>query len=54
MAGHADGLDQPFFSKVPEVTGPWVGSPIVVVLEITTGDHSKGADGRERARLRSA
>ena len=54
MAGHADGLDQPLLSKMSEVARPWIGRAIVVVPEITTGDHSKRADGRERARLGSA
>ena len=54
MTGHADGLDQPLLSKMSKVARPWIGSAIVVVPEITTGDHSKGADGRERARLGAA
>jgi hypothetical protein len=49
MTGHAHGLDQPLFSKVSEVARPWVRSTIVVVPEITTGDNSKGTNGRERA-----
>ena len=54
ITGHADGLDQPLLAKMPEVAGPWVGRPVVVVPEITTGDHSKRTDGRQRARLRAA
>jgi hypothetical protein len=51
MTGHADGLDQALFAEVAQVARPWVGGAIIMVPEITTGDHSKGADGRERARL---
>src|SRR5262249_46576256 len=50
VPGHADGLDQTLLSKMSEVAGAWVGRSIVVVHEITTGDNSESADGRERAR----
>jgi hypothetical protein len=42
---HADGLDQPLFAKVSKVARAWIGRAIVVVPDITTGDHSKGANG---------
>src|SRR5207244_3410203 len=32
----------------------WIGWTIVEISKITTGDHSKRTDGRERARLRAA
>jgi hypothetical protein len=51
---HTDGLDQPLLAKVPEVARAWISRAIVVVPEITTGDHSKRANGRQRAGLRAA
>jgi hypothetical protein len=49
VPGYANGRDKATFSKVPQVAGPGIGRAIVVVAEVTTGDHSKGTDGRERA-----
>jgi hypothetical protein len=54
IPGHADGLDQTLFAKVPEVARAWISRAIVVVSQVTTGDHSKGADRRQRARFGSA
>jgi hypothetical protein len=49
---HACGLDQPLFAQMPQVARPRVSR--AVVAEITTGDHSERANGRERARFRAA
>ena len=54
IARHADGLDQPLFAEMPQVARARIGRSIVVVSEVTTGDHSKGANGRQRARFRAA
>ena len=54
ISRHAHDLDQPFLAKVSQVAGRGSAGLIVVVPEITTGDHSKGADGRERARFGAA
>jgi hypothetical protein len=51
ISGHTHSLDQPFLAKVSQVARAWVGRTIVVVAEITTGDNSKGTNGRERAGL---
>jgi hypothetical protein len=45
-------LDQPLLAEVTEVARTWVCRTVVVVAQITTGDYSKRADGRERSRLR--
>ncbi len=37
-----------------QVSKASVGGSIIVVSEVTTGDHSKGADGRERPRFGAA
>jgi hypothetical protein len=54
ITGHPDGLDQPLLAKVSQVARAWIGRSIVVIPEITTGDHSKRTNGRERTRLRAA
>ena len=54
VTGHAHCLDQPLLAKMPEVAGARVGRSVVVVPKITTGDHSKGTNGRQRTRLRAA
>ena len=48
VSGHAPGLDQPLFAQVSQIAGPWISRAPIVVAEITTGDHSECADGRER------
>src|SRR5918995_4122408 len=48
VSGHARGLDQPLFAQVSQVAGPRISRAPVVVLEITTGDHSECTNGRER------
>jgi hypothetical protein len=53
-AGHANRLDEPLLAEVPEIAGSWINWTIVVIPQITTGDHPKRADGRERARLPAA
>src|SRR5262245_17336688 len=52
--GHARGLDEPLVAEVPKIASARTQPPIPVVAKITTGDHSKRADGRERPRLRAA
>ena len=37
-----------------KIAGAWIGWAIVMISEITTGDHSKRTDGRERPRLGAA
>src|SRR5262245_43640676 len=39
-AGHTNRLDQPLLAEVAQVAGARIGRPIVVIPEITTGDHS--------------
>lgn len=51
---HARGLDQPLFAQMPKVAGAWISRAAVVVAQITTGDHSKRANRRERSRFRPA
>jgi hypothetical protein len=36
------------FAQVSQVAGPWIREAPIVVSEITTGDHSKCTNGRER------
>jgi hypothetical protein len=52
-ARHADGLDEALLTQVPKVARSRISGLIVVISEITTGDHSKRADGRQRSRLRA-
>jgi hypothetical protein len=54
VSGHARGLDQPLFAQVPQVAGAWISGAAIVVAEITTGDHSERANGRERSRFGAA
>jgi hypothetical protein len=49
VSGHARGFDQPLFAQMSQVAGPWISGADVVVAEITTGDHSERANGRERS-----
>jgi hypothetical protein len=51
VAGHADGLDQTLLSEVSKVARTRIGRSIVLVPEITTGDHSKGSNGGQRPRF---
>jgi hypothetical protein len=53
-AWHSGCLDQSLFAQVPQVAGPRIERAVVLVAEITTGDHSKRADRRQRARLGAA
>jgi hypothetical protein len=39
------------FTEVAKVAGAWISRAAMTVPEVTTGDHSKGADSGERARL---
>jgi hypothetical protein len=48
VSGHARGLNQPLFAQMSQVAGPWISRAPIVVSEITTGDHSEYANGRER------
>lgn len=50
-SGDANRLDQPLLAQVPQVARPGIKRTVVMVSEITTGDHAEGADGRQRARL---
>src|SRR5262249_25495517 len=52
--GHPNRLDETLLAEVPQVTGAGIERPVVVVAEITTGDHSEGTDGRQRPRFRAA
>jgi hypothetical protein len=36
------------FAQVSQVAGPWISRAPIVVSEITTRDHSKRTNGRER------
>src|SRR5262249_12537230 len=53
-AGHADRLHQSLLAKMPQVARPRIERTLVLVSEITTGDHSKRSHDRERPRLRAA
>jgi hypothetical protein len=53
-ARHPNGFDQALLAKMSKIAGAGIGWAIVMVSEITTGDHSKRADSRKRPRLRSA
>jgi hypothetical protein len=50
---HPRDLDELLLAEVAQVARPRIERPIMAVAEITTGDHSKCPDGRERARFRS-
>jgi hypothetical protein len=50
----ANRLDQPLLAQAPKIPGARIGQSIVMVPEITTGDHPKRADSCKRARFRSA
>jgi hypothetical protein len=52
--GHPNGFDQPLLAKMSKIARAWIGRTIVMISEITTGDHSKRTDGGERPRLRAA
>ncbi len=54
VPGHARGLDQPLLAQVPQVARAWISRTAIVVAEITTGDHSERANGRERSRFGAA
>jgi hypothetical protein len=45
--------DQPLLTEVAQVAGAWVRGRAAGVHQVTTGDHSERADGRECARLRA-
>src|SRR5262249_2267098 len=49
-----NGLDQARLTEVSEVAGPRIRRPVIMVPEVTTGDHAKGADGGQRAGFRPA
>jgi hypothetical protein len=51
---NSNGLDESTFAKVTEVAVPGIARAIVVVAKVTTGDHSKGADGCQGAGLGAA
>jgi len=53
-ARHPNGLDQPLLAQMSKIARARIGWPIVMISEITTGDHSKRTDRRERPRLRPA
>ena len=50
-AWHSHGLNQALFPQAPQIAGSRIERVIMVITEITTGDHSKRADGRQRPRL---
>src|SRR2546428_7589555 len=47
-AGHTGRLDEPLLTEMSKVARSRISRTMVVVSEITTGDHSKRADGRQR------
>jgi hypothetical protein len=49
--GYPNRFDQALFAQMPEVSRPGIGGAIMMVAEITTGDHPEGADGRQRTRF---
>src|SRR5262249_3825412 len=51
---HPDRLDEALLAKVPQFAVTRVEAAIVRVAQVTTGDHSERADGRQRARFRTA
>jgi hypothetical protein len=51
VPGHPRGLDQPLYAQVSQVAGARINRAAVVVAEVTTGDHSECANGRERSRF---
>src|SRR5581483_4366867 len=51
--GYPDRLNEPLLAQVPQVARPRIERSIMLVAKITTGYHSKRADGRERPRLRA-
>lgn len=53
-AGHAYGFDQALLAQVPQIAGAGIERPIPAVPKVTTRDHSKGAERRQRARLGAA
>jgi hypothetical protein len=53
-AGYSSCLHQPLPTEVAKVARSRISGTIVVVSEITTGDHSKRPDRCERARFRAA
>jgi hypothetical protein len=53
-ARYSNGLNQSLLPEVSQVARPGIERAIVLVPEITTGDHLKHSDGRERSRLRTA
>jgi hypothetical protein len=50
-AGYSNRLHEALLAEVPQVTRARIARPVVVVAEIPTGDHTKGADGRKRPRF---
>jgi hypothetical protein len=48
---HTDALHQALFAQVTQVAGTRIERTIMMVCEVTTGDHSKRADGCQRTRL---
>ncbi len=53
-AGHPNRLDESLLPEVPQIAGTWIERAALLVMEIGTGDHSKRANRRERARFRAA
>ena len=49
--GHPNHFHQALLTEMPQVTRPRIERTIMMVSEITTGDHSKGTDRCQRARL---
>ncbi|MBI1873313.1 MAG: hypothetical protein HYS05_05395 [Acidobacteria bacterium] len=53
-AWHANRLDQPLLAEMPKISDVRICCAAVVIAEITTGDHSKRPDARERTGLGAA
>jgi len=47
-------LNESLLPKMSQIARAWIERPVVLVAEITTGDHPKGTDGRESPRLGSS
>jgi hypothetical protein len=54
LPGHPSGVDEAQFAEVSQFSVPRVQGPLVAVAEVLGWDNSEGANGRQRAALRTA
>jgi hypothetical protein len=54
LTRHASGIDEAQFAEVSQFAVALVQRPIVAVAEVLSWDDSEGADGRQRAALRTS